>query len=192
MARPRKAELAAKLREKGYDVDEMDRYALIVAHDVKRRELDNLEDELNEKLEPARRLTRLLEELRRLMLDSNTWNVIRSVLENPEAITGEATRSYGADHKEALRDTTWLVTEGYITRSELELDPIRLRYVRYQYPGPKLIRLLRELAEAVNDYDKAYLEVLKLKAKIRDAAETLNLLEKYLKYCAGKSRRRGS
>lgn len=72
---------------------------------------------------------------------------MKKILEDPGAITAEVTRGYGTDHWEALSEISWLMDQGYIARSDLELDPIRERYVRYQYPGNRLIDLLEELAK---------------------------------------------
>ncbi len=180
MARPRKSFLEEKLKKKG--LRSFDRESLEKFHEEKFKEYLKLEQELNKKLEPARRLVGLLEELRRILCDNNVWTVVKKTLEDPGAITAEVTRGYGMDHREALSKISWLIEQDYIARSDLEMDPIRERYVRYQYPGNRLTSLLKELAETIYEYDETYLEILKLKAKITDTVEAFKLAKKYMKY----------
>ena len=106
----------------------------------------------------------------------------KKILEDPGAITVEVTRGYGMDHREALLKISWLIEQDYITRSDLEIDPIRERYVRYQYPGNRLVSLLKELAKIIHEYNKTYIDILKLKAKIADTVEAFKLTKKYIKY----------
>jgi len=180
MVRPKKTELESRLREKGltsFDLDSLREF-----HDRKFHELQRLHQELGNKLETARNLVKLLEELRRLLCDNNMWTVIKKTLEDPGAITAEVTRGYGMDHREALSKTAWLVNEGYIERSDLELDPVRDRYVRYQYPGSRLLKLLQNLSQAINEYTRTYEEIKQLKRNIRDTIEAIKLAKKYMKY----------
>ena len=180
MARPRKSLLEEKLRKKG--LRSFDRESLEKFHEEKFKEYLELERELNNRLEPARRLVGLLEELRRILCDNNVWTVVKKTLEDPGAITAEVTRGYGMDHREALSKISWLIEQDYITRSDLELDPIRERYVKHQYPGSRLMKLLRKISEAINEYNKTYIDVLKLKAKIADTVEAFKLAERYMKH----------
>lgn len=180
MVRPKKSELEAKLRERG--LDDFSPESLKNFHTIKRREFLELEEKLEEKLKVAEELVRFLEELRGLLCDNNVWTVVRRTLRDPGIITAEATRDYGMDHREALGANARLVEEGYIERSNLELDPIRERYVRRQYPGPRLLVLLQGLSKAAEEYVEAYKEIRKLKEKMREAAEAMKLTKKYMKY----------
>ncbi len=180
MARPRKSLLEEKLRKKG--LRSFDRESLEKFHEEKFKEYLELERELNNRLEPARRLVGLLEELRRILCDNNVWTVVKKTLEDPGAITAEVTRGYGMDHREALSKISWLIEQDYITRSNLEMDPIRERYVRYQYPGNRLKSLLKELAKTIHEYNETYPEILRLKERIANTVEAFKLTKKYMKY----------
>ena len=182
MVRPRKSLLEEKLHKKG--LHSFDQESLEKFHKEKYREYLELSQKLNKKLETAQRLVALLEELRKILCDNNVWTVLSKTLENPGAITAEVTRGYGMDHREALSKTSWLIEQGYIVRSDLEMDPIRERYVRYQYPGNYLMGLLEELASAIHEYKNSYHEILRLKQKLADTIEALKLSKKYMKYYA--------
>jgi len=180
LARPKKDRLEEELRKMGlcsFDTD-----SIVEFYRRKYNEYLELKKLFEEKSRVAESLVALLEELRTVLRDDNVWIVVRNILMRPGAITGEVTRGYGMDHREALSASSWLVKNGYIERGDLEFDPIRERYVRRQYPGKKLISLIKALSRAASIYEENYDELLRLQRRLAKTIEALRKTRKYAKY----------